>query len=522
MIGTFRQSMTWLHTWAGLVLCWIMYFMFVTGTLGYFDTEIDHWMEPEIAALDQTSRDERIATGLNYLEENASGASNWWVYFEINREQPHLSVYWTLPPEEEGGENEYGDVRLHQVTGEPLDDIARETGGGQLLYRMHYLLHYIDRDIGYRFIGIVTLIMFVGMITGIIAHKKIFKDFFTFRPKKGQRSWLDMHNLMSVTSLPFQLMITYSGLLFVTTLWMPLIAVGSLGFDTSKAADLIGGFDLQVEASGTLTPLTDVTAVIATAETEWGEGTVHNFEVRQPGDANARILLSRTDDFSRIPTTWVYDGVTGEYVQKLTLPESGAISVASVMLALHEGLFASIPLRWLYFFSGLLGTAMIATGAIYWTAKRAKKAETSRGYRLVEVLNIGTIMGVLIGVAAFFLANRLLPIGLEHRTEWEAHVMFSAWGLSLVYPLFRSSRAAWRELTWIAAIGYASLPVVNAMTTDSGLFSSIDNGDWIMVGFDLTALGTGVAFAFAAMVMRRKRTVAEQAIVSTEIGAAPS
>ncbi|MEM9335787.1 MAG: PepSY-associated TM helix domain-containing protein, partial [Pseudomonadota bacterium] len=47
MKGGFRQSMTWLHTWTGLLFCWILYFMFVTGTLGYFDTEIDHWMAPE-------------------------------------------------------------------------------------------------------------------------------------------------------------------------------------------------------------------------------------------------------------------------------------------------------------------------------------------------------------------------------------------------------------------------------------------------------------------------------------------
>ena len=506
MIGSFRQSMTWLHTWAGLVLCWIMYFMFVTGTLGYFDNEIDHWMKPEIAALEQTSREDRIATALSYLEENVSGASRWYVSFDISREHPHLQVNWTIPPAEEGGENEFGRERLHQVTGQPLGDLARETGGGQLLYRMHYLLHYIDRDVGYRFIGIVTLIMFIGMITGVIAHKKIFKDFFTFRPRKGQRSWLDIHNLLSVSSLPFQLMITYSGLLFVTTLWMPMIAVGSLGFDTGKAANLIGGFDLQVERSGTPAALTDVSPVIASAEAEWGAGTVHGFEVRQPGDANARIVLSREEAFSRIPETWVYDGVSGEYVQDLTLPDSNAISFASAMLALHEGLFAGISLRWLYFFSGLLGAAMIATGAIYWTVKRSKKSEKSRGYRLVEVLNIGTITGLLVGVAAFFWANRLLPVGMESRTEWEAHIMFATWGLCLVYPLLRSQRAAWRELTWIAAIAYAALPILNAVTTDAGLFASIGRGDWVMAGFDLTALGFGIALSVTALLIGTERS----------------
>ena len=47
MKGTFRQAMGWLHTWVGLVVGWILFFMFLTGSAGYFDTEIDRWMQPE-------------------------------------------------------------------------------------------------------------------------------------------------------------------------------------------------------------------------------------------------------------------------------------------------------------------------------------------------------------------------------------------------------------------------------------------------------------------------------------------
>ncbi|MEM7430518.1 MAG: PepSY-associated TM helix domain-containing protein [Pseudomonadota bacterium] len=526
MIGSFRQSMTWLHTWAGLLFVWIMYFMFVTGTLGYFDTEIDHWMEPELAALETTPRDERIATGLAYLQENAGNAERWFLSFALDREQPHLRVNWTIPAQEEGGDREFGSERLHSVTGEPLDEIARDTGGGQLLYRMHYLLHYLDRDIAYRFIvAAITLIMFIGMISGIIAHKKIFKDFFTFRPKKGQRSWLDMHNLLSVTSLPFLIMISYSGLLFVTTMWMPLIAVGSLGFDTEKASDLIGGFDIKVESAGEPTQMTDVIALIEAAEADWGEGSVHGFQVRQPNDANARILLSKEESFSRIPDTRVYDGVTGEYVQSLELPPSNALNVASVMIALHEGLFAGISLRWLYFLTGLLGTAMVGTGAIYWVSKRRKKytaGNESFGFRFVEVLNVGTIIGLPIAVAAFFWANRLLPFGLENRGEWEAHVMFAVWGLCILYPMVRTVAVSWRELSWIAAFAYMALPVLNAITTDHGIFSSVNRGDWVMAGFDLTALATGVVFAVAALVMRRGRLAVTKPAVMSTAETAPS
>ena len=63
--------------------------------------------------------------------------------------------------------------------------------------------------------------MLVAIISGIIIHKKIFKDFFTFRPGKGQRSWLDGHNASAVLLLPFHLMITYTGLVIFFLIYMP-------------------------------------------------------------------------------------------------------------------------------------------------------------------------------------------------------------------------------------------------------------------------------------------------------------
>ncbi|MEM9403971.1 MAG: PepSY-associated TM helix domain-containing protein [Pseudomonadota bacterium] len=512
MIGTFRQSMTWLHTWAGLVFCWILYFMFVTGTLGYFDTEIDHWMQPELSQLEETTTETRIDTAVRYLEANAQGAERWFINFGGGREEPHLRVFWQTPSVDEDAPPENNNVLLDAATGKPLDEVARDTGGGQLLYRMHYVLHYLDPQVGFRLVGILTLFMFIGLVTGIIAHKKIFKDFFTFRPKKGQRSWLDMHNLLSVSSLPFQLMITYSGLLFATALYMPLIAFGSVGFNSEKAAELGNFLNVEVEASGIAAPVGDIAGVVADVEADWGRGSVERLNIYQPGDAYARVVLAPTAELGFLQGSRIYNATTGEYLRDQQIPDSGALSFASVMLGLHEGLFAGPVLRWLYFFSGLLGTAMVATGAIHWTSKRRKQAsdaEQTRGFRFVEIANIGTIMGVLIGVAAFFWANRLLPVGLETRAEWEAHAIFVAWGLCLVYPMVRSPQHAWRDLTWVAAIAYGALPLLNALTTDVGLLASIDRNDWVMASFDLTALGTGVALALSAVYLTRKAAFAE-------------
>ncbi len=46
MEPTFRASMNWLHTWAGVVLGGLLFAIFWMGTLSVFDREIDRWMAP--------------------------------------------------------------------------------------------------------------------------------------------------------------------------------------------------------------------------------------------------------------------------------------------------------------------------------------------------------------------------------------------------------------------------------------------------------------------------------------------
>jgi hypothetical protein len=163
----------------------------------------------------------------------------------------------------------------------------------------------------------------------------------------------------------------------------------------------------------------------------------------------------------------------------------------------------------LYFLSGLLGTAMIATGMILWTVKRRpaqlKKANgPDFGHRLVESLNLGTIVGLPIAIAAYFWANRLLPVDFAARSEWEVHVMFLVWLATLLYPLSRNIMRGWVDLLWMAAAAYGLLPIINAVTTDRHLANSLTQGDWLFAGVDLTFLATGMLFAVAAVKLQQR------------------
>ncbi|HWK55108.1 MAG TPA: PepSY-associated TM helix domain-containing protein [Hyphomicrobiales bacterium] len=507
MNGSFRQSMNWLHTWSGLVVGWVLYLVFVTGTAGYFDTEIDRWMKPEIPRLIQRPDDLHVMDiGERYVREQVQDPHSWYIDVPSER-YPFVGIGWR------GADEQFHETFLDPVSGEPLT--IRDSGGGQTLYRMHYELHYMPYELAYWLVMVCTMFMFVAIISGIVTHKKIFKDFFSFRPFKGQRSWLDMHNVLSVLALPFHLMITYSGLLFLMFTVVP--ATVGIGYgwgeqDEERFFDELFPHYHGEEEAGIAAPMVPLREVVNDAFQRWPEGRRELWYVvaEHPGDVNAHYEIAQAPTRGAL----VHDGQTlvysrtGELVFTESEQQAAPSYLRSVLLGLHEGQFAGLLLRWVYFFSGLLGTAMVATGLVLWTVKRRNRAmaegRVDRGLLLVERLNVGTIVGLPLGIAVYFWANRLLPVGVEERAAWEVLAMFLCWGLSFVYAVFRPVRRGWIELLGAAALLYGLLPLLNVLTTERHLGHSLPDGDWVMAGFDLTMLALGLAFACAARALARR------------------
>jgi len=490
--------MTWLHTWCGLLLSLVLYLVFITGTVGYFNHEIDAWMEPERPAT-RASIDAAFALqkGFDYLAAEAPGSTRWFVSMPQGRGHTSLTAFANLPEPLESGDT-FLREQLDPATGSAVR--TRDTGGGQALYRLHYRLHYMPFTAGIYIVGVATLFMLLALVTGIVVHKKIFADFFTLRLRKGQRSWLDAHNLSSVLALPFMLMITYSGLVFYHFEYLPGIMAVSMGGDKDARQEMFDHLRPGVERSGPSgipAPLASLDGPITAAQQRWGPGAIRYVEIRNPGQSNAVVTIGRrTEGMARHSDTLKFDAVTGEAREAPPAPPADEV-LASTLLALHEGRFAAYPLRWLYFFSGLLGAAMVATGLLLWARKRRSRLKAGqavpRSLLFIERTNIAIIVGLPLGVVAYFYANRLLPVGMDMRAAWEMHVLFLTWAASFVHSGARATLRAWREQVALLAALLLALPVVNALTSPVHLVQTLPAGDWIRAGFDLFCIGAGVA-----------------------------
>ncbi|MDG9966613.1 PepSY domain-containing protein [Achromobacter mucicolens] len=500
-----RQSMSWLHTWAGLIFGWVLFAMFLTGSLAFFRPEITRWMQPEIQ-VQPAPAVQAVATAQRYLAENAPDAKRWFITPPSDREPLIQLLYQT--PKPKPGERGFVRVKLDAATGQAVT--PRQTRGGDFFYRFHFELETAF-PWGRWLASIAGMFMLVAIISGIITHKKIFADFFTFRPGKGgQRAWMDGHNVLSVLGLPFHLMITFSGLVLFMVMLMPAGIQAVYDNPRDYTNEVFKAFKVTPPLNQPA-PLVPIAPLVEQAEQQW-QGRVGRVTVNNPNDAGATITISRHVgdgvSYGLMAPFMRFDGVTGA-LQESEAGRSATALTAGVITGLHLGLFAEPVLRWLYFIVSLAGTAMVATGLVLWIAKRRQKARPGDAreafsLRLVDGLNAGTIAGVVFGVAAVFLANRLLPADMPGRQVWEVRAFFIAWGLSLVYA-FLFQRRKWQDLLAVAAAALALVPVVNALTTDRHLGVSLPQGDWVMAGFDLTCLASALFFAWMAQKAARAR-----------------
>lgn len=755
----FRKSMSWVHTWGGLLAGWLLFAIFVTGTLSFFRQEITVWMQPELHSAQPDSQG--LARALHYLEETAPDARRWTIE-QPNPRSPVLSLGASNSERERRG----GQTVMDPATGDILK--PRQTAGGRFFVTFHYQLHGMGPTIGRWIVGIVTMAMFVALITGVIIHRNVFKDFFTFRPGKGKRSWLDAHNATGILALPFYLVITFSGLLLLGAMLLPSInwaaysgdprglhaeirgqapggqrpgAERGMGRDgapeaaphaagaaqagvparSARAAKPVteesgqGGtrseagerLPRQVEGEQALrseqlaapgegnppaferrrasgaegwrrpdggeggegerrrarreaaqadvgesyeagpraerrrgsgvawasregaertrsktaqagaeesdeaslraerrrgsgasawvdregserastavrsrprvaedregadtnsaegrrawrgsmegrasaaaergaqrprsetgearsqnlsrnepaaalatgaaveaiglerVPLTDLEPLLAKARESWPVNGVQGITITNPGKADAVIeireagaeRLSNRGQSERLR----FNGVTGEALEVAGNPYSVVRSIFATFQALHLGNFALPFARWLLFASGLLGCVVIASGLVIWVISRQKDVDAlgrkPLGHRLVEVLNVPAVAGVLVALAAYFWANRLIPATLEGRSDWEIRSFLIVWGLMLVHSALRSHKRAWVEQLSLAGALSLLLPLLNALTGGIPLYKSFGLGQWQVASFDLCALIMGVVLIWTA------------------------
>jgi uncharacterized iron-regulated membrane protein len=501
----FRKSMNALHTWAGVVLGSLIFVIFWMGTLSVFDREIDRWMMPatRLAAPSSQASIKLDGAVTGAAMQLAKGAPQW--FFRLPSERvPAIELRWRNEATK-AFERRF----LHPQTGAVLADADTLAGTG-FIFPFHYTLHIKWVDLGEWLVGLAGMAMLLMVVSGVVTHRRLFADFFTFRPKKKmQRASLDLHNLMGVLALPFHFLMPLSGVILLFALYWPSAHMGQYAQATNveeskKAftAEAYGQYK-RAKANQPAQSAASLDAMLASAEKQWPGGKADFVRVWLPGDANSYVELRRSyaSEVAMNLDQIYLDAATGKVLKRFEA--APVMAVQRFTAGAHRVLFDHWTLRWLYFLGGLSGCIMIATGFLFWLeSRRTSHAKHGlAGVRVVEALTVFTVPGIIIATLAFFIANRLLPAGASvggyGRATLEMWAFYGVWLATLAHAGMRV-RWAWREQA--VAIGFLAVLAVllNWLTTRHHLAASLQQGMWAVAGMDL-ALLTAASLAWVAV-----------------------
>ncbi|HEY0944916.1 MAG TPA: hypothetical protein VGD81_06595, partial [Opitutaceae bacterium] len=131
--------------------------------------------------------------------------------------------------------------------------------------------------------------------------------------------------------------------------------------------------------------------------------------------------------------------------------------------------------------------------------------------------------GLPLACIGFLWSNRLLPIDLPGRAEWEVRCFLFVWGAGLLHAFVRRPARAWAEQLAAAGALCLLLPLLDALTAGAHLRAAIDAGDTVYLGLEALIVALGLALLVGARGMARKAPAeratsapAEAALTATE------
>lgn len=503
-----------LHTWCGVIFGSLLFAIFLMGTLAVFDREIDRWAQPHTRLSGLRTADDagpQLDRALPLLHRLAPDKAAFWMIYPPTERTPTLRLGWS------GKDIERGFRDLNPASGELLPEQGAALGT-QLFYPFHYSLHWKWLDLGEWLVGLAAMAMLVAVVSGLATHRRIFKDFFTLRPRKTlQRVALDLHNVTAVFALPFHFVIALSGLIVFAAVYLQPAIAWVYGSDRGAYSREVLSRYSRPAAGAPMPHRVSLDTLAAQARAHWATagqpGEVQLVIVRQPRDAHAVVEVRRACG-ARVALeqgTLYFDAASGALLHAEALPT--ASRVQRFIVGLHLIQFEHRALRWLYFVMGLCGCVMLAAGSIVWVQKRAQRparhGQTSAAW--VQALTVAAVPGLMLASTFVMLLSALpqawwafgaTPLAASMR--W----FFGLWGVSLLHAVaLRHGTRHWVQqcgaLAAVALLAVLADYVNNWAARGDAPWATLLSGNRAPLGVDLGLLAVAAAAGRAAWRLHR-------------------
>lgn len=321
---------------------------------------------------------------------------------------------------------------------------------------LHEYLH-LPATLGLIVVGAFGVMLVGLVVTGVLAHPRIFRDAFRLRTRHdGQLARADWHNRLGVWTLPFVLAVALTG---------AFIGLGSVGATMLARAYTNGAiepvyatiFGHEPKPDAAPAPLPDLATAIR-AQAAQAPGTTPTYVIaHDPGTRGQHVQIIAEHPRRLIyGETYAFDG-RGAPRGEVGLSDGpiGRQAAASAY-NLHFGKFGGLAVELAYMLLGLGLCVVTATGTSLWLEKRRRRGLHSRRMAACWAVVVwGTPLALL---AALWLRGVAGP---------DAPLVVTFWGLlaaMLVVAIVRPVWATAHRLRTVAAaavlataIGHAAL-----------------------------------------------------------------
>lgn len=505
-----------LHTWVGIISGMALFIAFYAGALTIFKEPITHWATPPIQASNVTTLNNIPQLLKQVIQAEPDAARSIVVNLHPDSDHTH-QVMWHVE-DKSAGDHDVSAMRYYSARqdaqGTLITEEIRPAPIAQFIDTLHRVVGLpVDSDENRWIMGIFATLYSLALVSGLIILLPILvKELFAFRlGRKPKRVWLDAHNVVGVTSLPFHIIMAitafgfaYHDLIYATQ--DKLIHQGELRQALFAGAP-IPNPQQSTDPSTMLSPETLLLKVATIApeftpyQLEFSAITTPRASVRIWGHNSQAIAPRAPGGFLAI------NPYSGDVQSTDYLPgnQTGEMIAVSSFFALHFATFGGEPIRWAYFMLGLAGAWLFYTGNLLWVENRRRRQKPDRTLftqrkdaRVMAVLTVGICLGSVCGISLMLASSKWLYLQSQatfSSFQWVYYLMFFA---AIIWSFFRGPARSLVELLWLASILTVAIPttsLLSLLAPSTGLWVHRDLSS-LMV--DIISLMMAVGFVLLA------------------------
>lgn len=395
----FVQMMLAGHSALGVAFAALIYIVCLTGMISVFGHELERWEQPNAPLMTSpptlAAIQEAIWSGYGQaLIDNAADQVALIAPSELN---PRFIVSYADPRTGHDGEW-IADDRGHLVERvyAPWTEFVTE---------LHKTLH-LPRTLGFVAVGLIGVALLSLLISGLLAHARIFKDAFILRWGASERLQnADLHNRLAAWGLPFHVLVSLTGaLLGLSTLIIGVLAIVAYNGKTEQAYVALFGPQARVDHEHVGIP--DIGTMIKSVRSAHPEGEFAGVQLEQPGSAGGIIRL-RIRFPGRLSFAEVFPfDTSGKPIGAQEETDGAGQSILSALQPIHYGWFGGIGTKVLYGLLGLALTVVVQSGVNVWLARRRDKG---RKLPNAERIWAGIVWGFPLALTVTAIASLRMP-----------------------------------------------------------------------------------------------------------------